>query len=585
VIGFRSLSQFLAHLERRGDLRRVKREVDWAYEVTEIACREAKAQGPALLFENVRGAKFPLAVNVLAAQRRIEWALGRTPASVGAELEEILHAVPPRRLGDLWSLRGSLGRILAMRPKLLGKGPAQACELGTDLSDLPNLKLWPKDGGRFVTFGLVLTQHPETRIRNLGIYRMHLYDDRTTGMHWQIGKGGGFHYHEAEKRNQPLEVAVAVGADPATLLSAVSPLPEGIDELAFAGFLRGASSRLARGRALAMPVPADPEFVLEGVVVPRERRDEGPFGDHFGHYSHAAPFPIFQLRAVTSRHRPVYQASVVGKPPQEDKFMGEAVQEFFSGVLKVIHPEVRDLWAYFEAGFHNLLVVAVENRFAKEAKKTALGLLGTGQLSLTKVVVLVDAEVNPRDRHAVFEAIARHFDPAEDLLLLPGVPLDTLDFTSFTMNLGSKMVLDAQSKPGGAARAPATEVADPRQWEAEVMGHRLAWGGLLAVQVTGEGRAVIERLIQRPEYAGVPLIAAVSSDVPLADDELLLWGVFTRFDCARDVVPASVEQRGAWQTCRGPLGIDATWKTGYPEPVANLPEVVAAVEEWWPAAR
>jgi 4-hydroxy-3-polyprenylbenzoate decarboxylase len=196
-------------------------------------------------------------------------------------------------------------------------------------------------------------------------------------------------------------------------------------------------------------------------------------------------------------------------------------------------------------------------------------------------VVLVDAEVNPRDRRAVFEAIARHFDPAEDLLLLPGVPLDTLDFTSYTMNLGSKMVLDAQSKPGRAALPVPEAVADPRPWEPEVTGHRLAWGGLLAVQVRGEGRAVIERLIQRPEYAGLKLIAAVSADVPLEDDELLLWGVFTRFDCARDVIPQAVERRGAWQTCRGPLGIDATWKTGYPEPVANLPEVVAAVDGWW----
>ena len=254
MTGFRSLSQFLAELERRGDLRRVPREVDWAYEVTEIACREAKAEGPALLFEHVRGAQFPLAVNVLAARRRVEWALGRTPAAVGAELQEILHAVPPRRLGDLWGLRKSFGRVLAMRPRQLGKGPAQARKLGPDLGALPNLKLWPQDGGRFVTFGLVSTQHPETRVRNLGIYRMQLYDERTAGMHWQIGKGGGFHHHEAEKRNQSLEVAVAVGADPATLLSAVAPLPEGIDELAFAGFLRGAPTRLARAESLAMPV-------------------------------------------------------------------------------------------------------------------------------------------------------------------------------------------------------------------------------------------------------------------------------------------------------------------------------------------
>ena len=575
---FRTLPDFLAHLDSRGDLKRVTREVDWAYEVTEIACREARSEGPALLFENVKGARFPLAVNVLAATRRIEWAIGRTPASVGAELEEILHAVPPKRLADLWKLRGSARRVLAMRPRRVG---VARHDLGPDLSPLPNLQLWPKDGGRFVTFGLVSTEHPVTRVRNLGIYRMHVHDSRTTGMHWQIGKGGGFHYHEAEKRGQPLEVAVAVGADPATLLAAVAPLPEGIDELAFAGFLRGAPTRLARASRLAMPVLADAEFVLEGVVPPVERRQEGPFGDHFGHYSHAAPFPVFDLQAVTRRQRPIYQASVVGKPPQEDKFMGEAVQEFFTGVLKVIHPEIVDLWAYFEAGFHNLLAVAVENRFAKEAKKTALGLMGTGQLSLTKAIVLVDAGVNPRDRAAVFQAVARNFEPAEDFLLIPGVPLDTLDFTSYTMNLGSKMVLDAQAKPGRPPAAPLAEVADPRAFAPEAIAHRLAWGGMLVVQVKGEGRPLVERLVRRPEYAAVKLLVAVSDDVPLGDDALLLWGIFTRFDCARDIVPAAVETRGAWLACRGPLGIDATWKSGYPEPVENLPEVVSRVDAWW----
>ena len=263
--------------------------------------------------------------------------------------------------------------------------------------------------------------------------------------------------------------------------------------------------------------------------------------------------------------------------------MGEAVQEFFTGVLRVIHPEVRDLWAYFEAGFHNLLAVAVENRFAREARKTALGLMGTGQLSLTKVIVLVDEDVNPRDRAGVFGAIARHFDPAEDFLLIPGVPLDTLDFTSFTMNLGSKMVIDAQSKPGETAVAapPSAAPPDPRPTEETVLAHRFAWGAMLVVQVKGEGRRVVERLVRRPEYAAVKLLVAVSADVPLEDDELLLWGIFTRFDCARDVIPAGIETRGAWASCRGPLGIDATWKTGYPAAIENHPDVIARVDSWW----
>ena len=302
---------------------------------------------------------------------------------------------------------------------------------------------------------------------------------------------------------------------------------------------------------------------------------------------------MFRVNTITCRHSPVFQASVVGKPPQEDKVMGEAVQDMFTGVLKVIHPEIADLWAYFEAGFHNLLVVAVGNRYAKEGMKTALGLMGTGQLSLTKAIVLVDADVNPRDRRQVFEAIARHFDPAEDFLLVPGVPLDTLDFTSGRMNLGSKMVIDAQShatpvgSSGGTAvaarpaSAPLETVPDPRAIDARVRAWRLLWGGTLVVRVAGEGREVVESLIRRPEFASVKLVVSVSEDVPLDDDELVLWGIFTRFDCARDVIPAATETRGAWTTCRGPLGIDATWKHGYPEPVENLPEVIAGVNGWW----
>jgi 4-hydroxy-3-polyprenylbenzoate decarboxylase len=593
-VSFRSLQEFIAACDARRDVKRITREVDWRFEVTEIACREARVQGPLLLFENIRGARFPLAVNVLAATRRIEWALGRSARAVGAQIEEIFHALPPRSAADVWGLRRHARPLLASRIVHVAAGPAQAVSAGADLGPLPILQLWPQDGGRFVTFPLVFTEDPETRRRNLGIYRMHVHDANTTGMHWQIGKGGGFHFHRAEMRGEALEVAVAVGADPATLLSAVAPLPEGIDELAFAGFLRGRPTRLARARGLAkLRVPADAEFVLEGVVPAGERRSEGPFGDHFGHYSHAAPFPVFHLRSVTHRRAPVFQASVVGKPPQEDKYMGEAVQDMFTGVLRVIHPEITDLWAYFEAGFHNLLVVAVENRYAKEGMKTALGLMGTGQLSLTKAIVLVDADVNPRDRGKVFEAIARHFDPAEDFLLVPGVPLDTLDFTSGRMNLGSKLVIDAQSharavgSSGGSAtatRPPSAlldNVPDPRALDARVKAWALRWGGTLVVQVSGEGRAVVEALVRRPEYAQVKLLAAVSEDVPLDDDELLLWGIFTRFDCARDIVPAATETRGAWTVCRGPLGIDATWKPGYPDPVTNLPEVVAGVDGWW----
>jgi 4-hydroxy-3-polyprenylbenzoate decarboxylase len=416
-------------------------------------------------------------------------------------------------------------------------------------------------------------------------------------MHWQIQKGGGFHYHVAERRGESLPVTVTIGADPCLLISAVAPLPEGVDELVFAAWLRGGPSRVVRAARVSAWAPESAEFVLEGEVAPGERRLEGPFGDHFGHYSHAAPFPVFRLRAVTHRRDPVYLASVVGKPPQEDRALGEAVGAMMGPLVRVIHREVRDLAAYYEAGFHNLLVVAVEERYAKEGLRAALGLLGTGQLSLTKCLILVDAGTDPRDWRAVLAALRDHFDPAEDFLLLPGVPLDTLDFTSGRMNLGSKMVLDATGRravgPGNRPEEVAPRPGEPparERWERfaadlarepGVRGTRLDGDCWLTVQVEGPGRPWVERLVAEPALAGLRVIAVVSPDVPLDDDTLRLWGVFTRFDAARDVVFTESRLAGAWPGHRGRLGIDATFKEGYPGPVEMDPETVRKVDRRW----
>src|SRR5262245_13577113 len=443
---FPNLRSFLAHLEQQGDLKRVRAEVDPVYEIGEIAQRAVREEKPALLFENVKGSRYPVAINVLATRRRVAWALGREPEQVGAELLGVFERLKRPTPRALFSGGLPYRRFWGARVEKRSSGPAQEIVEAPDLGALPILKCWPEDGGRFVTFGLVLTADPETGERNLGLYRMHVYGAGETGMHWQIQKGGGFHYHVAERHGQPLPVTVTIGAGPCLLLSAVAPLPEGVDELLFAAWLRGGPTRIVRAARVDAWAPESAEFVLEGLVAPGERRMEGPFGDHFGHYSNAAPFPVFRLEAVTRRRDPVYLASVVGKPPQEDRALGEAVGAMMGPLVRLVHREIRDLAAYYEAGFHNLLVVAVEERYAKEGLRAALGLLGTGQLSLTKCLVLVDADVDPRDFRQVLAALRDHFDPAEDFLLLPGVPLDTLDFTSGRMNLGSKMVLDATGK-------------------------------------------------------------------------------------------------------------------------------------------
>ena len=576
------LQTFLSELERQNQLARVRVEVDPELEITEIATRVVKQSGPALLFERVKDSSFPLAINLLGSERRVELALGRHPQQVGAELKRLMEAaMPPRpkRLLEEWR---TIGRVLAMPPKRVRRAACQEVEDPPQLDALPIMKCWPKDAGRFITCGMVLTHDPETDARNLGIYRMQVVGPDRVLMHWQIQKGGGFHYWKAEQQSKALSVAVVIGGDPILYIASVAPLPEGIDEIAFAGFLRGQPIPLVYGKTKLTAVPADAEIVLEGIVAPDERMPEGPFGDHFGHYSHPAPFPVLWVQTMTRRASPIYLSAVVGKPPQEDRYIGNAVQEMLLPMIRLIHPELRDIWAYYEAGFHSLAVASVFQRFGKEGMKTALGLLGTGQMALTKCLVLVDADVDARDISTVLQAIGDHFDPSRDFLLLPGVPFDTLDFTSFTLNLGSKMVLDATRN--GTARAAPPATIDETQVKAlhpRIRRARLLEGALLAVQVDGEGRDVVKALVASPRLSTLKLVAAVSPDVDLEDRESLLWGIFTRFDPARDLIFTSAELKDAWPIYRGCLGIDATFKVGYPEPIVMDPEIVKRVDAQW----
>ncbi len=580
-MAFADLQDFMRTLERDGDLQRVRVEVDPELEITEIATRVVREQGPALLFENVKGSRYPLLINALGTPKRIERALGRHPASIGEEVIGFVQRINPPSLKKLWELKGVARKLLSARIKRVRSGISQQVVEPPDLLKLPVIKCWPGDGGRFITLPQVVTRSPLTGLSNLGIYRMQVFDQASTGMHWQLQKGGGFHYHEAEALGRPLEVAVALGGDPALLLSAVLPLPEAMEELIFAGILRGKPTTMVKARSLSMTVPANAEFVLEGVVQPGVRRTEGPFGDHFGHYSNEAPFPVFNINTVTRRRDPVYPAAVVGKPPQEDRYMGDAVQEFINPFVKLVRAEVRDLWAYYEAGFHNLLVVSVKSRYAKEPMKTALGLFGEGQLSLTKCIILVGPDADPRDFSAVLREIARHFTPEKDFLLLPRVPLDTLDFTSFQMHLGSKMALDATPKEEQAGPvAPPQSVAITRI-APEVIEWRLVDDTLLAVKVSSGGRETIERLARADSLSTVKMIAAVSEDVDLSDRTSLLWGIFTRFDPARDVFFPEMRMEGAAPVYRGPLAIDATFKPGYPAPLIMDTDIIERVDRRW----
>ncbi|HTP79647.1 MAG TPA: menaquinone biosynthesis decarboxylase [Bacteroidota bacterium] len=579
---FPALGEFARYLESEGELTRVRVEVDPKLEMTAIAVRALKERKPALLFEKVKGSDIPVVMNLFASDRRIELALGRHPEQIGSELVGFFERIMPPSAKLLWKERKTLTRFARSRARRVGSGSSQEVSAEVNLARLPVQVCWPADAGRFITMGQVMTQDPVDAKRNVGIYRLQLYDERTTGMHWQIQKGGGFHYYRAERLGRDLEVAVVLGSDPALLLASVAALPEEIDEVQFASFLRGKPFPLVKAKTISMDVPANAEFILEGVVPPRERRMEGPFGDHFGHYSAAAPFPVFHVRHIAQRRNPVYPAIVVGRPPMEDKFLGDASQKILGPLARLIHKEVRDLWAYSEAGFHNLLVVAVEERYKKEALKAALGLLGTGQLSLTKTLILVSEEVPVADWRSVLRAVRESFDPRYDFLLLPNVALDTLDFTSYKMELGSKMIIDATTKDRPRPhRVTRNLPALVRRIDRSIVDAELEEDCLLKVKVRGKGRDILERLVRHRDVRFIPVVACVSEDVNIRDREDSIWGIFTRFDCQRDVTFTEKKLVGASPLYGGAMGIDATWKRGYPDPLVMKDSIVRKVENRW----
>ena len=578
-----SLQDFIKYLDSNGELIRIKAEVDARLEVTEISIRALKEGMPALLFENVKGAKFPLAMNVLASDKRIELALGKHPDQLGEELITFMEDAMPPGPKVFFKHAGITKRIFSTLPKKTCRPTSQEVVTNPDLNDIPVITSWPEDGGPFITLPQVFTYDPHDGKRNVGMYRMQIFDGQTTGMHWQIQKGGGFHFYQAKKTGREFEIAVALGTDPALLLATVAALPEGIDEVMFSGFLRGKRTRMVKGKSVSIKVPADAEFILEGTVHLTELRMEGPFGDHFGHYSHASKFPVFHINKVTHRKNPIYPATVVGRPPMEDKYLGNATQQILGPLIRLIHPEICNLWAYYEAGFHNLLVVSVEERYQKEAMKTALSIMGEGQLSLTKCIVTVSENVNPRDFNAVLTAIRENFDPTYDFIMIPKVPLDTLDFTSYKMNLGSKMIMDAtRSRNADKEKVSKSEIdrliktIDNRISDWNLLGETL-----LVVSVQDNGRDVVNKLTKSEELVGPKIIAVVSPDVDIRNQEQTIWGIFTRFDAERDIMFAEEKLIGISPLFKGKMGIDATWKKGYPAPLVMSGEIVKKVDERW----
>ena len=448
-MAYSSLTEFVEFLEKKGELVRVQEEVDPVLEVAAIADKVSKTPGggKALLFEKIKGSPYPLLINAFGSTQRMSWALGVEDLEEhAAAIKELMELKPPKGFVDKLKFLPKLADIAKFPPTEVSKGACQeVVEKDPDLSTLPVLKCWPQDGGRFITLPLVYTQDPETGVRNIGMYRMQVYDRQTTGMHWQVHHDGAGHHRKAEKMGKRLEVAVALGGDPALTYAATAPLPDGIDELLFTGFLRKKPVELVKCKTVDLMINADADFVLEGYVEAGERRLEGPFGDHTGYYSLADQYPVFHVTCMTRRKNPIYPTTIVGKPPMEDGCLGKATERLFLPILQKILPEVVDMDLPVEGIFHNLAIVSIDKQFPMHARKVMFALWGLGQMMLNKILVIVDKDTNVHDYGQVLWRVGNCMDAKRDVVITEG-PLDVLDHTSPMWGWGGKMGIDATKK-------------------------------------------------------------------------------------------------------------------------------------------
>lgn len=550
------MRNFLRTLRREGEIVDVFEAVDPHLELAEIHRRVAAAEGPALLFHNVKGSTFPVATNLFGSLKRVELAFPTRPEQLVRDLVNLATGeFPP----PLWKNRKTLGKLLKLGTRKRKGGPVLEQTMAkTDLEKLPLLTSWPEDGGPFITLPLVYTQSPHNGTPNLGMYRVHRYDKETTGLHWQIGKGGGFHYHQAEQLDQPLPVSIFVGGHPALMLSAIAPLPENVPELMLTSLLQGKKLNLVQKKGWDHPVIAEAEFALVGHAEPHKRRLEGPFGDHYGYYSLAHDFPVFNCKKIHHRKDAIYPATVVGKPRQEDFYIGDFLQELLSPLFPVVMPGVRDLWSYGETGFHSLSAAVVRERYHRECMASAFRILGEGQLSLTKFLLLTDQPTDLRDFRKTLTTVLERFRPETDLFIFSNLSLDTLDYTGPELNKGSRGImlgigpkireLPTIAPPGAIAFCP--------------------------------GCLVVDQPIKNTD--DWPLVILVD-DAKKATQNVttFLWTVFTRFEPAADITAQSSTVHRHHICYSGSIHIDARMKPSYPKEVLCDPDTHSLVTDRW----
>jgi 4-hydroxy-3-polyprenylbenzoate decarboxylase len=455
-VAFNDLREFIARLEREKELKRITAEVDVDLEITEITDRVSKAGGPALLFEKPRSTRdgrnysIPLLINTLGTRRRLELALEVSSIEdVARRIEDLLAMKPPEGLLDKVRMLPKVAELGSFFPKTVKSGPVKEVirREGVSLAEFPIMKCWPQDGGRFITWPMVVTRSPKNGRRNVGCYRMQVFDEHTTGMHWQIHKGGAEHFRwlDRQGKGRRMDVAVAIGADPVTMLAGILPLPEDLDEFLFAGFLRQKPVELVRCETVDLEVPASAEIVLEGYVDLDDIRVEGPFGDHTGFYSLQDNFPAFHLTCITRRREPIYVSTIVGPPPMEDYWMGYAVERLFLPLMRQQMPEVVDMHMPPEGVFHNLIIVSIRKSYPGHARKVMNAIWGLPGAMFSKCIVVVDDDVDVHNVREVAWKALNHIDPERDIQFVLG-PVDQLEHASRLPNFGSKMGIDATRK-------------------------------------------------------------------------------------------------------------------------------------------
>lgn len=577
------LRSFLDTLKREGELHVIGESVDPHLELAEIQRRTVAHQGPALFFTRVARTGFPVVTNLFGTRRRIELAFGEDPARFLKRMAQAADRLMPPTLSGLWQFRdlALFGLKLGARERRSGPVMERVIQPAR-LKALPQIQSWPHDGGAFLTLPLLYTEHPITRKSNLGMYRNQIYEDGLAGMHFQIHRGVGFHYHEAEQQGRPLPANIFLGGPPALIMSAVAPLPENVPELLLASMMMAGRVAIVRNSsASALPIVADAEFAVVGSIPPHIRRLEGPFGDHYGYYSLAHEYPVFEAARIFHRKDAIFPATVVGRPPQEDHYIGEYLQELFSPLYPLVMNGVNDVWAFDEAGVHPLAAAVVRERYRREAFMSAQRILGEGQLSLTKFLIVTDARLRLRDFRPLLVHVLERADFATDLFVFSNVSQDTLDYTTRTLNEGSKAILmGLGEKRFNLAPAPVAELRDPRFRRQKVFAP-----GVLVVEGPPwkEGDDAVQKLLDEDSVKVFRLVCMVDDAAECTRDvSSFLWTVFTRFEPAADIHARETTLKRYHVALSAPVLLDCRMKPWFPQVVEPSAETVARVDSLWP---